>query len=520
MLDALLGNRDERRRRKAVDDLGRREQLLRPGYKVWGYQNVFAKGFVVTDGPSAFSPREGWDHLSIGRWHVRLDTVLERQHAASSVAEVLVLGQAFDDGGPKTRDRIAERILRAVSKHPGVDEQTRALDETIAWLSGRYVVLVARGDRLEVYGDPLATRSVFWHRGAAGVALASHTAILSQLAGGLDNARMRWVLGHPDYVDPAGRWLPGLITPHDEVEQLYANARLTVRGTEVVHERFFPFEDRVELAPLEASERFRDDLIQQVRNWISVAPVTVLALTAGRDSKAILQAGLPDLQRAGALTMTYHAFRSTGKSSFFDMMAASRLAAAAQLHHIPIDIPPLSPRSEMGKLYATTFPTWQRFANLANALYLGSPAKATTLFGVGGAVITGMYRDTSALEPTPELLAKKYAQSRFGEEPLLHEELARWMEFTQFSVAAMRGHDFHDFYHWEHRMTKWGGAGYSEYDLATTPAPVLSSRRLLMAALALPKPQRVDALVYRFIAEGESALNEDPQAEASSSDPA
>ena len=40
-------------------------------------------------------------------------------------------------------------------------------------------------------------------------------------------------------------------------------------------------------------------------------------------------------------------------------------------------------------------------------------------------------------------------------------------------------------------------AGYSEYDLATTPAPVLSSRRLLVAALSLPKAQRVDALRSR-----------------------
>ena len=61
-------------------------------------------------------------------------------------------------------------------------------------------------------------------------------------------------------------------------------------------------------------------------------------------------------------------------------------------------------------------------------------------------------------------------------------------------------------------MSKWGATGYAEYDLATTPAPVLSSRRLLVAALSLPKPQRVDALVYRFIAEGEAALAARPPA--------
>jgi hypothetical protein len=506
MLDGRLGDRHERRRREAVKDLHRREQLLRPGYKVWGYKNIFAKGFVVTAGPTPFSPRDNWEHLTVGRWHVRLDPVLERQHASSPATEVLVLGQAFDDDGAKRRGRVASRILQAVADRDGAAEQTDALDETIAWLSGRYVVLVARGDRLDVYGDPLATRSVYWHRGASGVALASHTEILSELAGGLDHSRMRWVLDHPEYKEPAGRWLPGLVTSHDDVGQVYANGRLTIRGTEVTHERFWPRADRVELPELEAATRFRDELRQQVRNWISVANVTVLTLTAGRDSRAVLEAGIVDLRRAGAVALTYHALHRPEKSTRNDLLTANRMAAAAGLHHISLDLPQLSPKSDFARLYETTFPTYRRYANLANALYLASPAKAATIFGVGGAIITGMYRNTGDRELRPELLAGKYTTSPFGRDPKLVDEFARWMEFTDFSESALRGYDFYDLFHWEHRMSKWAATGYSEYDLATTPAPVLSSRRLLVAALSLPKQQRVDALVYRFIAEGESAL--------------
>lgn len=506
MLDALLGNRRERRRREAVTDFQRREQQLRPGYRVWGYKNVFAKGFVVTDGPTPFSPREEWDHLTVGRWHVRLDPVLERQVASSATAEVLVLGQAFDDAGPKQRGRVAERIVRAVTRAAGVETQTDALDETIAWISGRYVVLVARNDRLDVYGDPMATRSVYWHRLASGVALASHTAALAELAGGLDSSRMRWVLGNPDYRSPAGRWLPGLITPHDDVGQLYANGRLTVRGSMVTHERFWPRTDRPELPIREAVTSFRDELRQQVRNWISVAPVTVHSLTAGRDSRAVLEAGLRELQQAGAVTMTYHALHRPEKSTRSDLLTANRLAIAAGLPHLAIDLPPMTPSSPFAQLYSRTFPTYQRYANLAYGLYLASPAKAATIFGVGGAIITGMYRNTDDRDLRPELLAGKYTNSAFGRDPALVDEFAQWMEFTDFTESALRGYDFYDLFHWEHRMSKWGATGYSEYDLATTPAPVLSSRRLLVAALSLPKQARVDALAYRFIAEGESAL--------------
>jgi hypothetical protein len=499
MQGSLRESARAREHRRAMQELERRERQLRPGYKVWGYKNVFAKGFLVTRGDAA-PPRSSWERTAIGRWRALVDPELERDSASSPTAAVLVLGQAFDDSGTRSRSRVAARILRAAEAPGGADAQTAAIDAVVTWLSGRYVVLVARGDRLDAYTDPLAARSLYWHAGASGPALASHTALLSSLAGGLPSERMRWITDNPDYRSPAGRWLPGLITPHDEVGQVYANGRLTVQGDAVAHERFFPREDREELPLADASERFRDELRAQVRNWTSVAPLTVLSLTAGRDSRAVLEAGLVDLQRAKALTMTYHPFHVAAKSTYQDFHTAARLSAAAGLPHLGIDVAPMQPTSQMAGLYRTTFPTWQRYANLANALYLHSPARAATLFGIGGAIITGMWKDTSDRRLTPQLLASKYTSSAFADDPALHAELERWMAFTDFSVDALRGYDFYDFYHWEHRMTKWAGSGYSEYDLATIPAPVLSSRRLLVAALSLPKQQRVDAEVYRSIA--------------------
>ncbi|WP_309104976.1 hypothetical protein [Microbacterium sp.] len=498
MLDALRGARRSREHRRAMQELDRRERQLRPGYKVWGYKNVFAKGFLVTRGEAA-PPRDTWERATIGPWRAIVDPELERSAATSADAAVLVLGHAFDEGGARTRDRVASRILRAAEASGGVDAQTRAMDAVVTWLSGRYVVLVARGERLDAYADPLAARSIYWHAGASGPALASHTELLSSLAGGLSSERMRWIADNRDYRAPAGRWLPGLITPHDEVGQVYANGRLTVQGDAVSHERFFPSDDRVELSLADAGERFRDELRAQVQNWISIAPLTVLSLTAGRDSRAVLEAGLVELQRARAMTMTYHPFHVASKSTYQDFHAAARLSAAAGLPHLGIDVAAMQPTSQMAGLYRSTFPTWQRYANLANALYLHSPARAATIFGVGGAIITGMWKDTSDRHLTPQLLASKYTSSAFADDPALHAELERWMAFTDFSIDALRGYDFYDFYHWEHRMTKWAGSGYSEYDLATIPAPVLSSRRLLVAALSLPKQQRVDAEVYRYI---------------------
>jgi len=199
MLEALRGDRRAREQRRALQDLQRREGQLRPGYKVWGYKNTFAKGFLVTRDSAATPPREGWDQIAAGPWRVLVDPELEHRSAAAPGAEVVVLGQAFDDGGARTRDGVAERILRAARAEGSADAQTSALDAVLTWLSGRYVVLVARGERLDVYTDPLAARSVYWHVGRTGPALASPNELLSQLAGGLPSERLRWRVEKRDY---------------------------------------------------------------------------------------------------------------------------------------------------------------------------------------------------------------------------------------------------------------------------------------------------------------------------------
>ncbi len=491
----------EEDRVRALSQMAARERLLLPGYKVWGYKNHFAKGFLLTRPGVDYAPGEDWSRHPFGPWQVQLDPLVEYRTAAAGAHGVLVLGHAFDESGPPGRERVATRILQALTSSPDRAVSRQSVDEVVAWLSGRYVVLVRRGGDLDVYGDPMATRSVYWHRGPAGVALASHTAILAELAGGLRASRMNWVLGHADYASPFGRWLPGLITPHDDVGQVYANGRLIIEADQVRHERFFPMAQRSELPTAQAGEIFRVELQQQIRNWISVAPLTVLALTAGRDSQAVLEAGLVDLRAAEALTLTYHPFHIPGKSTYADLATANRRAAAAGLPHLVLDVG-VGLSQPMRALYGRTFPTWQRYANLARALYLGAPARAATLFGVGGGLVTGMIRDRSVRQITPQLLARKYAYSAFADDPRLHQVFADWIEHTDFTVAALRGYDFYDFFHWEHRLSKWGASGYAEYDLATIPAPVLNSRRLLVTALSLPYPARESGVLYRAISEG------------------
>ncbi|HJE51152.1 MAG TPA: hypothetical protein K8V15_04120, partial [Tessaracoccus flavescens] len=103
---------DERRRSRLLTDVQREQASLRPGYKIWGYKNVFAKGFLLTREATAYSPRDNWLHSRFGRWHLQHDPLLAVQEAGTDELGVMVLGEAFDDGGPTSRAGVAAALQR------------------------------------------------------------------------------------------------------------------------------------------------------------------------------------------------------------------------------------------------------------------------------------------------------------------------------------------------------------------------------------------------------------------------
>lgn len=483
-------------------DVAARRYALEPAYVVRAYRNVFAQGFLATPGPTSHEAAPGWRREVLGTWHFQIEpTVVSTVvHGSDGTSGVLVLGEAFDESRDVgiANEHVAHHVLRLVQAH---DADQDELDEYISWLSGRFLVFVWHHSELLIWPDPMASRLCYWLNRPGEQALASHTALLSNYVDGLPSEGFEWVWRHPGYTDPFGKWLPALIQPHDEVGQVFANNRLRVSGRTIAHERFFPRRDAEELPFDEAYDLFRAALNREIANWISVKPTTVLALTSGSDSRALLTAGLDRLQDAAAIAMTYHRFDSSNRHSYEDAMAANRLAALTNLRHLVIDVPTMSARSRFGLLYRTTFPTWARFANLAMGLYLNAPCRATLLLGVGAGVGTVHHARREERVISPELLSRTYARCSFGDDPRLHQEMAAWIAYDNFDVENLRGYDFWDFFHWEHRLSKWGAVGYSEYDLALTPATPFNSRRVLHAMLSLPEEDRRSKRLYRQLQE-------------------
>jgi len=303
-------------------------------------------------------------------------------------------------------------------------------------------------------------------------------------------------MDHPGYNSPGGKYLPALVTAYDGVDQLYANCKAVFSPAEVKISRFFPFAGRQEMSYDEAYDMFVSDLRAQVRFWLSQADISVLGLTAGGDGRAVLTSSLDAFQDAGSIAMTYHFFDRNPATTYDDLLAANRLAVAAGLPHMTLDIAELSSTSPFAQLYKSTFPVGARFPSLAACLYEGLPAAATLFFSIGGEVGTGFYRERDESAISPALLARKYTTSRFSSDPSLIAKFEEYMDVTDFCEDQLMGYNFYDMFYWEHRLSKWAALGYSEYDLSCIPAVPMNSRRFFAAMHAIPESERLSGYFY------------------------
>lgn len=158
MLNFQSAARAERRRLASLADFDERRQLLLPAYKLWGYANVFAKGFLLTRRPSGAVPRVSWNRDDFAGWSLQYDPELPVAYSLGDTVSVAVLGHAFAEGRSQTQAQIAANIRRCAERS-GQD----AVDEYVTWLSGRYIVMVSYGVELDVYNDPLASRACYWY---------------------------------------------------------------------------------------------------------------------------------------------------------------------------------------------------------------------------------------------------------------------------------------------------------------------------------------------------------------------
>lgn len=471
--------------------------------ETYNYRNVFAQGWFLGSGTEKLNLPPKWVENSFGYKNFTCDPALEVVHKGTDELphQLLVLGQATDSEKKlRTSEEVAQELYLVLKK---THNSWTEFDKAVTWLGGRFVVIARQGVEIRVHVDAMASRSCYWGTTDDNrVVLASHSALIAESVGDFSSTRAKWVLNHPEYHNPAGVYLPGTITSYDRANLIFANCCLIINGNTVQHARFFPPKENNPVPALSvegATEAFLSEVRFQMDAILCSKPRSILALTAGSDSNAILNASLDLLQEASTSAMTYHFFEKNADHTRTDLLGASRLAEGAGLKHRILNLQPWDQATRFAKIYTKTFPVWARFGALARACYEGLSAEESLIIGVGGEIGTAFYLDRKEPIVTPEVLAGKFTQDSFQHDPKLIEEFEDYMAYTQLDSEYAGNIDLYDLFYWEHRMSGWAAYWYSELDFGPTVALPLNSRRVFCAMLGVPFEDRVRKSIYRTL---------------------
>ncbi|MCI5825767.1 MAG: hypothetical protein MR006_03795 [Arcanobacterium sp.] len=488
----------------SLGNFQRSSEQFRTAAEVLEYANFFAKGYVICHGDFEARGTESWASVSLGAGYTlhvspETDYVLIGANEQQGDAAVLIIGHAFCSDIDTRSSESTAQYLYALLKR---ESDFTSFEKTLIDCSGRFVAIVLKDNELRAYTDPMASKSCFWGGTGNRIVLASHTALIADYLGDTDSSQTSWIMHHKGYVSPGGKSLPALITPHDCAKEVFANCYLSIVDDKVSHRRFFPNIPLTELSVDDALDRYVEECRFNVKSWLDQADYGYLALTAGQDSQSMLKCSLDLFQNSSCniTATTYHFFDRAIESTANDLIGANKVALKAGFPHQIVAVQQISSsQSAMAALYNTTFPTWARFPSLTASFYEQLAANSLLFWGLGGEIGTVFYQERSQ-EISPAVLAKKYAYSDVSSDPKLIKMFEEYIDYTQLGSDSWLNYDPYDLFYWEHRMTKWASAGYSEYDLSATVALPLNSRKIFRAMLSLGFEDRKNKTLYAELA--------------------
>lgn len=463
---------------------------------------AFRRGWVASSRPlqhDVADPENGWSAVAFGTWDLRVHPDLNWCRARQDHVEVVVLGDAVDvENATIDVGTISGRLLEAylTSGRGGALRYA-------AYLGGRFSALVWSGEQLLVLPDAVASMPAYWAGIPSGVVLSSWSHLVAEVAqsevneGLLRLLRLARSTGGMSTV-----FAPGIETPFLDVHPLLPNHLLVweqARPDTVRHERFYPWPVRAEPPSPDPYAVFAELLSEHTRLLCQLGRVGV-SLTAGLDSNATLAAAWPWLS-ADAFSWTYHRFDPPDPGMQADLIAANRKAVALGLPHRVLELREPTTR-EFIEGYGRSLGVAPQFRRLSAAYFEQLPQGIVQLQSMVAEVGTGFYKRRTATDPTPEVLARIYANSEFGALPEVVEAHERFIAYAGFDRDGLGDADLYDLFYWESRLGRWGTLRMQECDLSHRLVLPFNQRRLIEALQSEPFETRVaKSALRRFVEE-------------------
>lgn len=447
----------------------------------------FVRGYLVKPRISSFPDMAGWKY-----WEIDSDYILTSHPKTEIIVRnfddhfIAVIGRIYDCDNPsENASQICEKIF-----HLSKNLDTAPLLRYVAYLGGRFSILIRRKDEFIAIPDCAATYSLQYNSTQDGIYLASHWALVAEASGAKENEAILQFMRSPEYVEPGGKYYPGLWTPYEGVKTLIANHILKISSPEKKARqiRFYPFQEIGENSREISYADFERRLILNCA--LCLGDRNAFSLTGGGDSRATLAAYVAQSPPKPLHTFTYIRPQSPTLEQFEDVFKASHSAWKAGFQHLVIPVNSVDFSSDFHRWYSSSFPLGARYPSLARTYYENLVPDSTIIISTVAEIGTVFYKARDNSVPSPAALASKFTTSKIKSDSRLLSCMEDYMQETDFHAEHIFDFDWHDLFYWEHRNSKWASLWYAEVDMTGFAIVPYNDRRLLEIMLSLPFADR------------------------------
>lgn len=463
---------------------------------------AFGHGYLVRVGPDVTLPGflGDWEVSRLGplTLHRAPRTVVTTASPATSGADVsiLLLGHPVDiERGSVDAQQIADRLLTTLA-HAGPDAMVREA----AYLAGRWTLLAVAGGELTVVPDTMASQPVLYRADGAGLTLASSEILVAIAHDLAPSAAEAAAVARGQQLRSGVVYSPGVLTAIDGVLPLIPNHLLRAdlsRPGRVRHERFWPFEPRVEEPDLEqVHAAFQARMSAHIGLLQRLGP-RWWSLTGGLDSRVSL-AHLDLAEAPGARAFTYLNPRDIARSADVadDLFLPSLLAERLGMRHRVIRWRQPDAGSAFDRLHRATYPLRRASHGAAHAMWADVPRDAVEVQSNGAEIGTVHTRPRTDAPLSPDKLVTLWLGRIGRSEPSFPAIFADYLAHAEFTDERLLGYDHHDVFYWEHRMGRWGHRKFLDGDFGHRLMLPFNDRMLLETMHRSPEEQRTSKALY------------------------
>lgn len=448
---------------------------------------LYKRGFLLTDWENVEFDNtitneivSQWKKIKFGKYQVLIEKSLSNAKHTVGNCSVLIFGLVLNPY--KTENNIVNISISLTNKlSQNKDLFLDELDE----LSGRFTIIARDIEgNTEIYNDACGTRTVYYDTQSEYTIISSHSYLISDLMNYKTSEVAKEVLA--DNTFKGRKYLPGLLSPFDEIKPLTPNTSYNIEKREV--NRFFPREDNKKFTLEEAADNLTNILRNQSK-LLNEHNDTVASITAGLDSRLTL--AVQNEQNTNTKYFVHYC--SDNIDGFLeDMIIAEKITRYlgedfSQFGYSNKDIP--TDLSEYRYVWQRNIGMYRgslkQFKMYTDNLYKNRIHIRSNVAEIGRV----FYKDRGK-EPTSEHLSTLFTKSEYGKTEFVINQFKDFIETTSFYESRFYNYNYADLFYWEHRMAMWHSWLVLESDTAFETFVPFNNRKFLQTMLAIPEKYR------------------------------